>query len=124
MVVDAILIGGAIGASGFIYGYKQWQLLIHERQVSAGLETVVEAKNLRIAELERQMAEDAAKRRRIAALGGAARGRQQRAEKAERRANTISAVTSAPLRPRDEVVAGAREQRRSGNPDGPGTALL
>jgi len=81
MVVDAILIGGVIGASGFIFGYRQWSLLILERRVSAALSTTCTAKTLRIAELERQMAEDAAKRRRIAALGGAARGRQQRAEK-------------------------------------------
>jgi hypothetical protein len=91
-----------------------------EQMANRGLESLLKQRAQRIAELEGEVAKWAKTRSAMARAGGLALGikRRQAAEEKRRRqqearANTVASLSTANLRPRDEVVAGARENRRS-----------
>lgn len=112
MVLDSILLGGVIGAGGLFFGYKQWSLLIAERQVTAALNLTVKAKNQRIAQLEADAERWRLKRQEIARKAALALGKKRRAARDARIEATRAALGNAHLRPRDEVVAGVIEDRK------------
>ena len=124
MVLEIIIagsVGAAIGAIGMslIASGK----IAEEHQVNTGLNFILVERANRITALEKEVhalreaeARAAKVRSAIARAGGIARGMQQR-KIADQKANaardrTIGSLVSAPLRPREEVVAGAREARR------------
>lgn len=119
MVQDLIVIASVSGGFlGIVCGVVSMKDALRERQVTKGMSSLLTERAKRIALLEsenfelREAEANAAKvRKAIARAGGIARGIQRRKARDAAVRNTVDALASTPLRPRDEVVAGARGDR-------------
>jgi len=109
---------GGIGVATFEHRRANWYKLdaAFQRNVISERDHIITNLQKKCGELAEQVDKWAAARKAIAKAGGLARGMQQR-KIAEQRANaardhTLDALKTTPLRPREEVVAGARDRRR------------
>lgn len=114
------LLAGVCGVAGATFQHRRavfYKLDAQaQRNIIAERDTVITNLQHKCAELAEEVDKWADARRAISRAGGLARGMQRR-KLAEQKANaargnTLDALKTAPLRPREEVVAGARESRR------------
>lgn len=112
---------GGIGLATFEHRRANWYKLdaAFQRNIIADRDQIITNLQHKCAELAEEIDKWAAARKAVARVGGLARGLQQKRDKEARKAErdeirdrTIGTLKATPLRPRAEVVAGARETRR------------